>query len=178
MEKNLATIAERAFERWGDNWNFRAYLRKNVEPAMLDATVHRLNDSVSAQIDCTTCGNCCREVHPHLIPSDVTRLAQHLQIPDAALAEKHLSPDEYGEHVFNRKPCPMLCGNRCTVYEARPTDCRGYPHLHQPDFLARSIMVIENYRVCPIIFNVYEALKEEFAYDPAVDYIGDEEQEP
>lgn len=39
-------------------------------------------------------------------------------------------------------------------------NCISYPHLHKKDFTSRLIGVIENCSVCPIVFNVYERLKE------------------
>jgi Fe-S-cluster containining protein len=64
----------------------------------------------------------------------------------------------------------------CNVYAARPDDCRSYPHLHKDDFLSRSVGTIENYRICPIIYNVYERLKLAFpAYDRATDYTDEDD---
>ena len=58
----------------------------------------------------------------------------------------------------------------CSVYAGRPNDCRSYPHLHYPAFLGLSVATIENYRVCPIVFNVYERMKLDLPYDASVDY--------
>ena len=177
LEMDLKVLADQAALRWQDNWNFRAYLKKEVDPHLVDVTVHSLNKQISASIDCTKCANCCRQIQPHLTDIEVKRIASRLNLSAEALLAKELKSDGQGEHVFKAKPCPMLQGTQCGIYQDRPEDCASYPHLQHPDFLDRSIMFIENYRVCPIVFNVYEALKTKFSYDPAMDYIGDEEQE-
>jgi Fe-S-cluster containining protein len=177
METDLKILEKKSRERWADNWNFRAYLKQNIDPHVLDKTVHQYNAEISKQIDCLQCTNCCHQIHPHLTDSDVNRVAHSLQLSVQDFMKANLEHDEYDEYVFRVKPCPMLQGAHCRVYEARPDDCRSYPHLHKAHFLERSIMVIENYRICPIVFNVYEKLKTAFSYDPKCDYIGDVEQD-
>jgi hypothetical protein len=69
--------------------------------------------------------------------------------------------EEAGELLFARTPCPLLDGTRCSVYRDRPKDCRAYPHLHKKQMTTRLLGVLENARVCPIVFNVLERLKAE-----------------
>ena len=171
LELNLQVIAEEAEQNWADNWNFRAYLQQNIEPTEIDETVIFLNVNVSNAIDCTACGNCCREIYPHMESTDISRLALKMNISIDQLMAR-LKIEEDLSYSFCEKPCPLLQDNKCTVYTDRPDDCREYPHLHQPDFLGNSIGTIENYRVCPIVFNVYNQLKMKFNYDNSVDYIG------
>jgi Fe-S-cluster containining protein len=178
LETDLKRIGRAARANWVDNWNFRAFLRKHVAGAAIDAEVHRLNADVSARIDCRTCANCCREIFPILDDADVERLASHLGQTRATLEATHLR-SEGAARVFATMPCPMLRADGCCgVYDGRPDDCRSYPHLHKDDFLSRAVTIIENYRICPIIYNVYERLKRAFpAYDPTVDYT-DEDDAP
>jgi Fe-S-cluster containining protein len=53
----------------------------------------------------------------------------------------------------------MLLENRCTVYEFRPEDCRSFPHLHKDEFVFRLIQAVQNCSICPIVFHVFERLK-------------------
>ena len=55
-------------------------------------------------------------------------------------------------------PCPLLEGNLCRVYAARPDECRAYPHL-DADFVGHSIRRIEDASLCPIVYNVVEEMK-------------------
>ncbi len=177
LETDLKTIERLAEEHWAENWNFRAYLKQHEAPARVDAVVHQLNAEIAPKIDCTACANCCKSISPYLTDADVERVAARLKLDASELVRLHLDPAIEDRHVFRSMPCPLLKGGRCGVYEDRPDDCASFPHLHKPDFVEYSISTIENYRVCPIIFNVYEALKTRFAFDPAVDYIGDVDQE-
>jgi Fe-S-cluster containining protein len=171
-ETDLAVISSLAEPHWGDNWNFRAYLQQSVDPLKLDDTGRSLSREIAAKIDCLECGNCCRTIQPHLTPDDVLRLRAA-----ATGVEGGLVDAGDGLQVFQKMPCPLLDGNKCTAYGQRPDDCRGYPHLDKPDFLGGTIGFIENYGTCPIVFNTLNHLKTLFAYDPAKDYIGDRDPE-
>lgn len=164
IETDLERIALLGEERDDENWDFRAFLKQlDIDQRELDAIVHRINDEVSAQIDCTTCGNCCKQIKPVLDMPDVSEFASGLNIPVSKIQVNYLEPDpERPSHFyFNALPCPFLKDNRCTNYDYRPQDCRSYPHLHKDGFLFRLMGVIGNYSICPIVFNVYERLKEE-----------------
>jgi Fe-S-cluster containining protein len=169
---DLPLIASLAEPHWGDNWNFRAYLQQQVPPETIDAVAQQTYQEVSAQIDCTQCGQCCREVHPYLTTSEVALLTRGLAKEGRSMPTLR-QDDETGQQVFCQKPCPLLKDNRCTAYGLRPEDCRGYPHLDRPDFLGGSVGFIENYGTCPLVFHTYARMKTRFSYDPAVDYIGD-----
>ena len=41
---------------------------------------------------------------------------------------------------------------------------RPFPHLHKEEFIFRLWGVVENCPICPIVFNVYEQLKDELWY--------------
>jgi Fe-S-cluster containining protein len=130
----------------------------------LDSIVHRLFELVSIEIDCTICGNCCKEVSPALDQEDIEILARGLGTSIDQFRQQFLveNDKDFSEgFIFNKKPCPFLKENLCSHYELRPEDCRSFPHLHKEEFVSRLINVIQNYAVCPIVFNVYERLKKE-----------------
>jgi len=160
--KDLKFIARAAKRNSDENWEFRTFLKGiDMTSDELDAVVHRINDEISAQIDCTLCGNCCRASAPVLDQEDVTRFAITLEMPIQEFRETHLreDDDEPDTYVFNEQPCQFLEGKMCSNYEGRPKDCQSFPHLHKPEFRSRLWGVIDNYATCPIVFNVYEKLK-------------------
>jgi Fe-S-cluster containining protein len=163
LEKDINRIKKLAEEKEEENWGFRTFLKSSEIPSKkIDAMVQQLNRDISAQIDCSTCGNCCREMPVKLSERDIAGMANGLKMPQEAFKKQYLEKDEDGEtYVFNSKPCPFLDGNKCSVHSFRPDDCRSYPHLHKENFTSRTISVIHNCSVCPIAFNVYEALKNE-----------------
>ena len=167
LQTNPKVVARLAEEREEKNWRFRLFLKGvDLEIEELDAIVHRHYETVSSQIDCCTCGNCCREVLPVLHVSDVARLSSGLKLSEKEVTERFLVPgEEEVTFTFNKKPCPLLSGNLCTAYESRPGDCRSFPHLHKEEFVFRLIQAVENCSICPIVFNVIERLKDDLWHE-------------
>jgi len=159
---DISRIKALSKEMEDENWKFRSYLKcSNMASEEIDRIVHEVYDEISSRIDCRTCGNCCREVQPLLDDEDVERLSEGLGISTARFKAEYLIGDEAsGKFVFKEKPCPFLSGNLCLYYDLRPKDCVSYPHLHKDGFVFRLIDVIHNCSICPIVFNVYEQIKE------------------
>lgn len=167
LETNLKVVARLAGEREEANWRFRTFLKGvDLEIAELDAIMHRLFKDAANQINCRTCGNCCRELLPTLGDADVSRLATGLGTTPDEIVTQYVTRDVGGDLTFNRRPCPFLSGNHCSVYEHRPDTCRSYPHLQKDEFVFRLAQAVGNCSVCPIVFNVYERLKDELWHQP------------
>ena len=164
MVTELSSIKKIAKEKEDENWSFRTFL-KGYANKNLDTIVHRLFKKISDQVDCAACGNCCREIQPILKDHDINKLSESLNIPVEQFETIFVGADEDGKRVLKQIPCPFLVDNKCTHYESRPSDCVSYPHLHKKDFVFRLIGVVNNYSVCPIVFNVYEELKSEVISD-------------
>jgi Fe-S-cluster containining protein len=161
IEKDINKIRRLAKQKEGENYKFRSFL-KGCDMGRIDVIVHRLYRAISSKIDCKTCGNCCKKVLPVLNKKDIKRLTNGLKISVDIFKDKYLIEKENnGGITFNKKPCPFLNSKICSQYKYRPEDCRSYPHLHKKYFVSRLINVIENTSICLIVFNVYEALKEE-----------------
>lgn len=158
METDLNKINKLSKNREDENWSFRTYL-KGYDNKKLDSIVHSLYVQVSESIDCTACGNCCKKFHPILKKKDINKLSKSLNITPSEFLTKYVIKDEDGDDTFNSLPCPFLKSNKCTQYDSRPADCSSFPHLHKKDFVFRLIDVVNNYSICPIVFNVYESLK-------------------
>lgn len=163
METNLQTIAALAEEREDENYRFRSFL-KGKDGDKIDARVHRLNAVVEAQIDCTKCGNCCKSFMISVEKNELDAVAIYLQAPVETIKEKYIEESEGGAMLISAIPCHFLGGTKCTVYEARFSVCREFPHLHQPGFIFRMFNVIQHYGICPIVFNVVEELKAELKF--------------
>ncbi len=71
---------------------------------------------VSGEIDCKTCGNCCRGTSPILNVQDIEGFSAGLNISPDELMEQYLieSEEERGHYEFETKPCPFLKGNLCS----------------------------------------------------------------
>lgn len=159
LQTNLDIIKQHATEKEDENYHFRSFL-KNCDEELIDEKVHTLNEIIAPQIDCTQCGNCCRTFMISLDKVDAGRLSAHLHVDEKTFAQKYLETSaEETMQVFNKIPCHFLSENKCTVYEARPQDCRDFPHLHKPGFIKKLFSMIRYYAICPIVYNVMEQLK-------------------
>ena len=147
-----------------ENWAFRAWIKSHptLDDEQLMPVVCRLSKPVTTQIDCTTCANCCRVLAPPLDQGDIQRLAQALGMSISSLQQTYLRQEDPGQWELPA-PCPLLDGNLCHVYDARPKPCRDYPHLHN-DFRAHSMARIGDASICPIVFNVIQRMKVELHY--------------
>lgn len=83
-------------------------------------------------------------------PADVTRMAAHLGLPEAAFRSRYLSArgDRLAEGLSGR--CVFLEDGRetrCRIYPVRPQRCRSWPHW--PELLASPEALREARRLCP-----------------------------
>ncbi len=161
IEKDPARVRELAGATAAETGRLHEFLESGrLPPRALDRLFRRLSHEVCAEIDCTACAACCRVVTPLLHPEDVQRLAGRLALAVPKLQGKLLRRTEAGL-VFAQMPCPLLEGNRCSVYGDRPAVCRSYPHLHKPSMATRLSSVVHNAGFCPIVYTVLERLKAE-----------------
>jgi len=162
IETNLETINLVGKQKEKENWKFRSYLKNlDIRSNELDKIVHKINDEVTSQIDCTKCANCCKVNYPVLDEKDIAKFTSNLNMSIKEFKSAYLiiSNDEKDKYNFNSMPCPFLIDNKCNNYANRPEDCESYPHLTKDKFIFRLMGVIEYYSICPIVFNVYERLK-------------------
>ncbi|HSX10322.1 MAG TPA: YkgJ family cysteine cluster protein [Chlamydiales bacterium] len=90
---------------------------------------------------CTGCGKCCTGSpgYVYLSHGDLTRLSAHFNITETEFTQKYTRYID-GQYALLDRPhstdCLFLENNRCTVYEARPVQCRTFPwwvyHLREP----------------------------------------------
>ncbi len=86
-------------------------------------------------VSCFT--ECCRDLNLLLTPYDVVRLKKRLGMTSEALLEKHTFTrfnDKNGLPLIflkmsdnERRTCPFVTAEGCSIYEDRPGACRTYP---------------------------------------------------
>jgi hypothetical protein len=164
METDLTKIRIAGEQQLKENMKFRAFLKGHcsLSTQELDRLVHELTREVAAQIDCDACRKCC-DLAPVVEVGELPRLAAVLGMSVGDFRRRHVKPPQFGE-IELMPPCPFLReegGRRyCIAGDAKPTLCAEYPFLMKPDFWTRLVGVVENYGRCPIVYNVYERLKE------------------
>jgi len=146
-----------------ENWKFRSFLKScDIADEKIDSIVHKLYRDIVSEIDCQKCANCCIEMVPTLDNEDIDKFSKGSGIPVAEFKSRYLVKNKgSNDYTFNKMPCPFLKNNSCSCYTCRPKDCVAYPHLHKNEFTSRLINVIVNCSICPIVFNVFEGLKQE-----------------
>lgn len=81
---------------------------------------------------CTGCGTCCRWTGSVLLADrDITVLADYLELTEQAFIDGYtrLAPNRIQLALTDQpdEACIFLDENRCTVYQARPGQCRSFP---------------------------------------------------
>jgi uncharacterized protein len=104
------------------------------------------------RFECTGCGECCRARHGYgyiyVTLKERQRLARHLGLPTRAFTQKYCEKTEDRFHLRDpANTCGFLEGERCTVYAARPQQCRSWPFW--PENMNRKVWSLEVKRDCP-----------------------------
>jgi Fe-S-cluster containining protein len=90
---------------------------------------------------CTGCGGCCTGSPGYVFLShaDLTRFAVHFGLTEKEFTQQYTRYIDGQYALLDREgsyDCIFLKEKRCSVYEARPTQCRTFPwwihHLREP----------------------------------------------
>lgn len=90
---------------------------------------------------CTGCGKCCTGSPGYVFLShaDLARLSSHFDLTEAQFTQTYTRYID-GQYALLDRPgshdCLFLKNNQCSVYDARPIQCRTFPwwihHLREP----------------------------------------------
>jgi uncharacterized protein len=176
MDVNAQNVEALAGKKADENSEFRMYLKSQdrLSEEEVDQKVFEIARRVWLKVDCLRCANCCKETGTFVTQAEAQRLATRLGLPVEEFQRKYLAVAEEADSTddgeplpwqIRGQPCPFLSpDNRCSVYEDRPAECRGYPYLDSPDFTSRTICMIERTFTCPAVYMVMEELKREFPH--------------
>ncbi len=142
-----------------ENWQFRSFL-KGRDEAEIDKLIHDMNQELFMQINCIACSNCCKLTSTVLNERDITRIAGHLNLSADDFCKQYLRGDDDGDLVIKSLPCPFLTPQGCSIYDIRPELCREYPHTNKDDMISRLVNLVNNSVICPVVFEIFERLKE------------------
>jgi hypothetical protein len=164
LELKLERIAILEKQKEKENYSFRIFL-KGQDDEKVDRIVKRLNERISSLIDCTKCGNCCNLLSPSLSELEIEKLAKLEGYTSSEYKNRYIEMDNINKiQLFNTKPCRYLKNKICTIYLNRPSECMSYPHTNKSNFTSRMFAMIDNYGICPIVFNIMEELKLEMGF--------------
>ena len=107
---------------------------KTKVDADIDKLVAELNNTITPQIDCTACGNCCKSLLINVTEEEADALSGHLNQSREAFDELYLEKSG-SMMLMNAIPCNFLDDKKCTIYEHRFAGCREFPAMHLPHFI-------------------------------------------
>lgn len=134
---------------------------ENNPPRGLDKLAEKIEPEVWKEVDCLTCSNCCRSMTPTFTDADVKRIAAHFsQTPDG-FRKKWLYKDRGGDWMNTKTPCQFLDlkTNMCSIYEIRPADCAGFPHLSKKKMTDYIHVHKQNLEYCPATYKMVEKMQ-------------------
>ena len=67
-----------------------------------------------------------------------------------------------GDWINKSTPCQFLNlkDNKCSIYEVRPADCAGFPHLPKKRMVDYMHVHKQNLEFCPATFKMVEKMQE------------------
>lgn len=136
---------------------------KKDPPRNLQSIALKAGGNVWNEIDCLSCANCCKTMTPTYTNTDIKKIASYLRITTDEMKSKWLKKERAtGNWVNKTTPCQFLDleTNMCNVYEVRPADCSGFPHLTRKRFVDYLHVHRQNLDECPATFKLVEKMNE------------------
>jgi Fe-S-cluster containining protein len=141
---------------------FRIFLNKTEKtpPPGIDKLTPGVEQQVWAEIDCLTCANCCKTMTPTFTVRDIKRISKHFNETPEFFIKTRLRKDRNKDLINKTEPCPLLnlSDNKCSIYEIRPVDCSGFPHLSKRKWSDYAHVHKQNLDYCPATFKMVEKL--------------------
>ncbi|MBM3814217.1 MAG: YkgJ family cysteine cluster protein [Acidimicrobiia bacterium] len=166
MITDLVEIRRLGEKKRGENEKLRQHMKRHE---FVERRLRRIAEDIEDEIDCTVCANCCRHATVKLQERDVDPLARHLRLSRSKFLAQYAEQSEEEGLILKRTPehgCVFLDGNLCSVYEARPATCVGFPHLVRGagSLQSRMWQMVDRACYCPIVYNALEAFKVEVRF--------------
>jgi Fe-S-cluster containining protein len=148
----------------------RYFLTKieNNPPKNLDEIADKIDKELWAETNCLSCANCCKTMTPTYTFQDMKRISAHFNMKIKEFKAKWLYRDKKSKDWMNvSTPCQFLDSktNKCTIYEIRPEDCEGFPHLAKKKMVHYIHVHKQNIKHCPATYRMVEKLKERLLTD-------------
>jgi uncharacterized protein len=143
-------------------FRFLSRLKRNP-PRDLQSIAIKAGSNVWNEIDCLSCANCCKTMTPTYTNNDIKKIAFYLKISADEMKRKWLKKERGTGNWLNKTtPCQFLDleTNMCNVYEVRPADCSGFPHLAKKKFVDYLHVHQQNLDECPATFKMVEKMNE------------------
>jgi hypothetical protein len=149
-----------------DNYKFRTYLKNHADEDELDEQFLALHNELFAKYDCSQCRNCCKEYQASFEKEEIDAAAAFLGLTEAEFTGRYMI-EHYGEYMIQMKPCCFLDEDgSCELEACKPASCRNFPYTACSGRLFSLISTIEHARICPVVFEMLERLKQIYHFKP------------
>jgi Fe-S-cluster containining protein len=144
---------------------FRRFLTRleNNPPKAFNKAIAVAEKEVWIETDCLSCANCCKTMTPTFNKQDLLRISAHFNMTVVEFQDKWLKRERGGARDWLNKtePCQFLnlADNKCSIYEVRPADCAGFPHLSKK-FKDYVHIHKQNVEYCPATYKLVEKMME------------------
>jgi Fe-S-cluster containining protein len=121
----------------------------------------QVDKEVWKEVDCLACANCCKVMTPTFTKKDLKRISSHLEMTIPEFKKKWIKKERGTGDLINKStPCQFLDlkTNLCNIYEVRPEDCAGFPHLPKKKMLDYMHIHKQNIDYCPATFKMVEKM--------------------
>ncbi|MER3498458.1 MAG: zinc/iron-chelating domain-containing protein [Chitinophagaceae bacterium] len=157
---SLRTFKLRVMRRKTALRRFLTRLEKKP-PKKLDELTATVEKDLWKEIDCLACANCCKTMTPTYTAKDIKRISAHLGMTAQQFKDKWLRKERgTGDWLNKTNPCQFLDlkTNMCSIYEVRPADCAGFPHLPKKKMVDYMHVHKQNVEYCPATFRMVEKI--------------------
>ena len=143
--------------------SFRSFLlrveKKQVKG--IDKFTAAASKEVWEEVDCLSCANCCKKMSPTFTTQDIKRISAHFEQTPEEFRKKWLRKDRNKDLINKTEPCQFLNlkDNKCSIYEIRPADCSGFPHLTKGRWSDYAHVHKQNIDFCPATFKMVQKIK-------------------
>ncbi len=122
---------------------------------------------IKTEFSCSNCGYCCTDpsTQINITLIEIKYLSDYLKMSVKELFEKDIisfipfiSTEDFS--VFDvefgmKRPCPLYKDNKCTIYEARPMNCRIFPYWFITNDMPDEVECTKDVKPDPITFFKY-----------------------
>ncbi len=131
-------------------------------PVGLHKLVDDLEKEVWKDVDCLSCANCCKTMSPTYTQTDIKRISKHFNQTPEEFTKKWLRKDRVGDMLNKTEPCQFLNleDNKCSIYDIRPADCSGFPHLRKKKMVDYLHVHKQNIECCPATYKLVQRMEE------------------
>ena len=160
MQVNLRSFKQKVRHHQKVFRRFLTKIEKNP-PRGLDKMAEAVDTEVWKEIDCLSCANCCKTMSPTFTAKDIKRISLYFEMTPKEFKEKWLYFDKKdGDWMNVKQPCQFLdlSTNMCSIYEVRPADCAGFPHLKKKKMVEYIHVHKQNVSYCPATFKMVEKM--------------------